>query len=43
MFTRILGEERFHARAFAAMATPEALARTAGAHALGRRVLGLVV
>jgi len=43
VFTRVLGQERFHARAFAAMATPEALARTAGAHALGRRVLGLVV
>ena len=43
VFARILGQERFHARAFAAMATPEALARTAGAHALGRSVLGLVV
>ena len=43
VFARILREERFHARAFAALATPEALARTAGAHALGRSVLGLVV
>jgi len=41
VFARILVQERFHARAFAALATPEALARTAGAHALGRRVLGL--
>jgi rubrerythrin len=41
-FVRILKQERFHARAFAEMATPAALARTAGAHELGRELLGLV-
>jgi len=42
VFAKILPQERFHARAFAELATPEALARTAGAHALGREALGLV-
>jgi rubrerythrin len=42
VFRRILPQERFHARAFAALATDDALARTAHAHALGRRALGLV-
>lgn len=42
VFARILPQEKFHARAFAELATPEALARTAGAHALGREALGLV-
>ena len=41
VFARILPQEEFHARAFASLATPDALARTAGAHALGRRALGL--
>lgn len=41
VFARILPQERFHARAFAALATPEALARTADAHTLGREALGL--
>ncbi len=40
-FARILPQERFHARAFASLSSDEALARTAGAHALGRRALGL--
>jgi hypothetical protein len=40
-FARILRQERFHARAFAELASPEALARTAGAHELGRVALGL--
>ncbi len=42
VFARILPEERFHERAFAGLATAESLARTAGAHALGREALGLV-
>jgi hypothetical protein len=42
VFARILPQERFHARAFAELATPDAMARTAGAHALGRKALGLV-
>jgi len=41
VFARILPQERFHARAFAALASPEALARTAHAHELGRVALGL--
>jgi len=41
VFAAILPQERFHARAFAQLATPEAMARTAGAHALGRAALGL--
>jgi hypothetical protein len=41
VFRRILPEERFHARAFAALAGPEALEALRGAHALGRRALGL--
>lgn len=41
MFARILPQERFHARAFASLATPETLAATADAHELGRRALGL--
>ena len=41
VFARILPQERFHARAFASLATPEALARTALAHELGREALGL--
>jgi hypothetical protein len=42
VFARILPQERFHARAFASLATPDTLARTANAHELGRRALGLV-
>ncbi len=42
VFAAILPQERFHARAFAQLATPEAMARTANAHALGRAALGLV-
>jgi rubrerythrin len=42
VFTRILVEERFHERAFRALATPESLERTREAHALGREALGLV-
>jgi rubrerythrin len=42
VFARILPQERFHARAFAELSTAEALDRTKGAHALGRRALGLV-
>ena len=41
VFRRILPEERFHARAFAALATPETLEATRGAHELGRIALGL--
>jgi tRNA isopentenyl-2-thiomethyl-A-37 hydroxylase MiaE len=41
VFARILPQERFHARAFASLATPETLAATADAHELGRRALGL--
>jgi hypothetical protein len=41
VFARILPQERFHARAFARLATPEALARTRDAHELGRISLGL--
>jgi rubrerythrin len=41
VFRRILPEERFHERAFRALAGSEALARTRGAHALGREALGL--
>ncbi|MBA2541509.1 MAG: hypothetical protein H0V17_17840, partial [Deltaproteobacteria bacterium] len=42
VFAKILPQERFHARAFASLATPEAMVRTANAHALGRAALGLV-
>lgn len=42
VFTRILVEERFHERAFRALATPESLERTREAHALGREALGLI-
>jgi hypothetical protein len=42
VFAKILPQERFHARAFASLTTPEAMARTANAHALGRAALGLV-
>lgn len=41
VFARILPQEQFHARAFASISTSEALARTAGAHAMGRLALGL--
>jgi hypothetical protein len=41
VFQRILPEERFHERAFRKLASPAAMAKTRGAHALGRRVLGL--
>ncbi len=41
VFQRILPEERFHARAFAELAGPEALEAMQGAHDLGRRALGL--
>lgn len=42
VFSKILPQERFHARAFASLATPEAMTRTANAQALGRVALGLV-
>lgn len=42
VFARILPQERFHERAFRALATPEALEQTRSAHELGRKVLGLV-
>ena len=42
VFRRILPEERFHERAFRRLATEASLARTATAHDLGRRALGLV-
>lgn len=42
VFQRILPEERFHERAFRSLASEPALAKTAGAHELGRRALGLV-
>lgn len=42
VFSRILRQERFHARAFAVLAGERALERTRGAHELGRRALGLV-
>lgn len=42
VFARILGEERFHERAFRSLSTPEALDRTREAHATGRNALGLV-
>ncbi len=42
VFARILPQERFHARAFASLSNDVALRRTARAHALGRRALGLV-
>ena len=41
VFARILPDERFHARAFASLAGPRALAETATAHSLGRQALGL--
>jgi hypothetical protein len=41
-FSAILPQERFHARAFAELSTPDAMARTAHAHELGRAALGLV-
>ncbi len=41
VFARILPEERFHARAFAALAGEAALMRTAAAHDLGMALLGL--
>lgn len=43
VFAAILPQERFHARAFAQLSTPEAMARTADAHALGREALGLTI
>lgn len=42
VFARILPEERFHERAFRSLSTDDARARTAGAHELGRRALGLL-
>ncbi len=42
VFAAILPQERFHALAFAQLSTPEAMERTANAHALGRAALGLV-
>lgn len=42
VFARILPQEQFHARAFAELSNPAALAGTEQAHALGRAVLGLV-
>lgn len=41
VFGRILPQERFHERTFRSLATPEAMATTADAHALGRAALGL--
>ena len=41
VFQRILPEERFHARAFRSLSSPSAMSRTAHAHDLGRRALGL--
>jgi rubrerythrin len=41
VFAKILPEERFHERAFRALAGDAALQRTASAHALGREALGL--
>lgn len=41
-FQRILRDERFHERAFRALAGPDALAATRAGHARGRRALGLV-
>lgn len=41
VFRRILPQERFHERAFRALSSPAAMARTAQAHELGRRALGL--
>ncbi|MBL9103202.1 MAG: hypothetical protein JNL82_19810 [Myxococcales bacterium] len=40
-FARILPQERFHERAFRGLATPDSLAATRDAHALGRAALGL--
>lgn len=42
VFTMILKEEEFHARAFAQMAGEEALSETRGAHERGMALLGLV-
>lgn len=42
VFAAILPQEKFHARAFEQLATPEAMARTEHAHALGLAALGLV-
>jgi rubrerythrin len=41
VFAKILPEERFHERAFRSLAGVDAMERTAGAHELGRRALGL--
>ncbi len=41
VFRRILPEERFHERAFRSLSSDSALAKTAGAHDLARRALGL--
>ncbi|WAS99403.1 ferritin family protein [Nannocystis punicea] len=41
VFARILPQERFHARAFGSLTTPESLAATRAAHELGRALLGL--
>ncbi len=41
VFARILPQERFHERAFRKLAGSAAMAKTAGAHALGRGALGL--
>lgn len=41
VFARILPQERFHARAFRALASLDALTATEGAHHLGRELLGL--
>lgn len=41
VFARILPQERFHARAFRALASTAALEATANAHHLGRELLGL--
>jgi hypothetical protein len=41
VFRRILPQEQFHQRAFAGLATPEALEATRAAHQLGRAALGL--
>jgi hypothetical protein len=43
VFLRILPQERFHERAFRALAGADALAATASAHTLGAQALGLLL
>lgn len=42
VFTKILSDEVFHAKAFGVMSTPEDIAATAQNHAEGKNALGLV-